>query len=56
MKYVYAFIILTGVSVTSAAGLGNMFNDLIKKPATTPLPAPQPPVQQPQPPKPPAKK
>jgi hypothetical protein len=56
MKYLFAFIILTGVNIASAAGLGNMFNNLLKKPVTTPQPAPNPPAQQPQPPKSPVKK
>jgi len=54
MKYLYTFIILISVSMVSAAGLGNIFNDL-KKPVQQPHPTPQPP-QAPKPPQPPVKK
>jgi len=50
MKRLYfMFLVLLCVPATNAAGFGNMFDSLIKKPPTGP--APQPPVQpKPQPP------
>jgi hypothetical protein len=55
MKKLLTVVLLSaGVVTVQAAGLGNLFNDLVKKPAPTPQPAPQAPA--PQAPKPPVKK